>query len=161
MFIFFGTLWIFFQDKLSKKILSWIASILGIAFGPLNLCIIFLHSTFEIHMIFNILAPLSLNLAVILYTILYFLDPKIPKINRYSFLVLSIFAVSYSVLVGVSSGIIGGKFEMIVHRLGANILYFVTISVFIIQSFGFYFYLQKLYHNHNESSRENLHSTEL
>jgi hypothetical protein len=143
MFLFFGTLWIFFQDKLSTKIMSWIASILGIAFGPLNLCIIFLHSTFEIHMVFDILAPLTLNIAVILYTIIYFLNPKLPKINQYSFLALSIFAVSYSILVGISSGVIGGDFEKIVHRLGSNVLHFLTITIFLIQAFAIYFHLKK------------------
>jgi hypothetical protein len=143
MFLFFGTLWIFFQDKLSSKIMSWFASILGIAFGLLNLCIIFLHSTFKIHMVFDILAPLTLNIAVVLYTIIYFLNHKLPKINQYSFLALSIFAVSYSILVGISSGVIGGDFEKIVHRLGSNVLHFLTITIFLIQAFAIYFHLKK------------------
>ena len=142
MFFFFGTLWIFFQDKLSTKIMSWIASILGTAFGPLNVAIIFEHSTYQVHMLFNIFAPLSLNIAIIMYTIVYFLYRRLPKANQYSFLILSIFSVSYSVIVGVSSSV-GGLFEKIVHRLGANILYIVTMAVFLIQAFSIYFHLKK------------------
>ena len=144
MFLFFGTLWLFFQNKTSTKYMSWIASLFGIAFGPLNLCIIFVHSTQEIHMVFAILAPLSLNIAILLYTIIYLINRQLPKINRNSFIVLFIFSISYAVIAGISSFIIGGLFEKIVHRLGINLLNIVTVVVFIIQAFGIYFHLKNI-----------------
>lgn len=143
MTLFFGTFWVFFQQKISLKIIALIASLLGIAFGPLNIAIIYVHSTFEVHMIFDILAPLSLNLAILFYTIIMFIDVQLPKINRISFLILSIVAISYSVLVGISSGVIGGEFEKIVHRLGANLLYIITVTIFLIQAFSIYRDLKK------------------
>ncbi|MBN2156990.1 MAG: hypothetical protein JW776_13180 [Candidatus Lokiarchaeota archaeon] len=143
MTFFFGTLWIFFQNKTSMKYLSWIASMFGIFFGPLNIMIIFSHSTFELHMLFNILATLSLNIAVVLYTILYFINPQLPNLNRFSFLALSICAVSYCILVGIIAGI-GGVFNMITHRLGSNLLYAITMIVFMIQGVSIIFYLKQI-----------------
>jgi len=95
-------------------------------------------------MMFAILAPLSLNIAILLYTMIYFINRRLPKINRNSFIVLFIFSISYAIIAGISSFIIGGLFEKVVHRLGINVLNIVMIVVFIIQAFGIYFHLKNM-----------------
>ncbi|NHJ47972.1 MAG: hypothetical protein FK733_09305 [Asgard group archaeon] len=140
--IFFVALSFLFQDRRITKYLSIIGSFFGIIQGPFNALVIFSHVPFNIHMVFVIIAPLFQYLAVILYTIVYFIDRGLPKLNWYSFLVLSIAAILLSIFVGIASGI-GGDFNFITQRLGTNLFNFLGIIIYIIQGLSLYFYLKK------------------
>jgi hypothetical protein len=142
--LFFVTLCFFFQKRKITKSLSIIGSFFGIVQGPLFVLIIYLHSSFDIHMTIVIIAPLFQYLAVILYTIVYFIDRGLPKINLYSFLILAISSITLSIFVGIGSGI-GGSFNFITNRLGTNLFNFLSIIIYIIQGLSLYFYLKKPY----------------
>jgi hypothetical protein len=139
---FFITLCFFFQGKKSTRYLSIIGSIFGIAQGPLMILIIYLQQVpFDVHMTIVIIAPLFQYIAVILYTIAYFIDRNLPKINWYSFLVVSIAAITLSALVGIANRV-GGDFRFITNRLGTNLFNFLSIIIYIIQGVSLYLYLK-------------------
>ncbi|HUT82136.1 MAG TPA: hypothetical protein VMZ29_13120 [Candidatus Bathyarchaeia archaeon] len=142
---FFGALCFLFQRKRSTKYLSIIASLFGVAQGPLFAMIILLPASYEVHMTFVVLAPLFQYLAVILYTIVYLFDKGLPKVNVVSFLVLAITTIVFIIIVGIASGV-GGNFHYITNRLGTNLFNFISIIIYIIQGLGLFFYLKKTTH---------------
>ncbi len=139
---FFSTIWIFFQDTKPIKQLSWVATGISLLFGPFYICIFFVQANHHLHMFFDTIAPLSLNIAVIMYTIFYLIKKQLPKINQYSFLVLSICAVAYSVIVGVAEAV-GGDFKLYAHRLGSNMFFLFMFFIFLIQGIGYCIHLWK------------------
>jgi len=144
MIIFFSTIWVFFQNTKTMKYLSWIASLFGINFGPFYLAIIFIKTEYEFHMAFDAIAGLTLNISVIMYTILYFMQKNIPLINRYTFLVLSISSITYSIIVTTST-VLGGQFNLFVHRLGSNLFIIFSFGIFLFQGIGLSFEKNKKY----------------
>ena len=140
--LFFSALCFFFQSRRITKILSFFGLFFGIAQGPLNAVIIFHHSPFVMHMTFVVMAPLFQYLAVILFTIVYFIDGGFPKLNLYTFLFLSVISITFSVIVGIATSV-GGDFHFISNRLGTNLFNYLSIAIFIIQGLSLYFYLKK------------------
>ncbi|MHA1221641.1 MAG: hypothetical protein ACTSQB_07915 [Candidatus Heimdallarchaeota archaeon] len=139
----FGALSFLFHRKRSTKYLSLVGSFFGIIQGPLFALIIFLHNVaFEVHMTIVILAPIFQYLAVILYAIIYFIDGRLPKVTKYSMLMLAITSVIFAILVGIANGI-GGNFNYLTHRLGANLFNFLSVIIYIIQGVGLFIYLKK------------------
>ena len=135
MVLFFSILWVFFQTTKTMKYLSRIASIFGIFFGPFYFAIIFINVAPEFHMVFDTIAGLTLNISVIMYTILYFLEKRIPKINRYTFLILAISSITYSIIIAIST-VIGGEFQGFSHRLGSNLFIPFSFVIFLLQGIG-------------------------
>jgi hypothetical protein len=93
-------------------------------------------------MTYVIMAPLFLYLAVIIYSIVYFIDRGLPKLNQYSFLILAIASISLAVIAGVGSAV-GGEFHLIANRLGPNLFLLISLIVYLIQGISFYIYLGK------------------
>ena len=128
----------FFKERKLTKYLSWVAASFGIIQCPLNLTIFLERGTFEFHTIFMITGPLSLNLAVMFLTAVYFIDKRPPKISKYLFLTLSIVAIVFAILEGVAVSI-GGTFNHHFDRLGNTLFQYFMISIFIAQGVVFYF----------------------
>jgi hypothetical protein len=108
---------------------------------------------YEFHMIFMITGPLFLNLAVIIFTIIFFIDKRLPTISMYSFLSLSVIAILFSILVGVASTI-GGTFEAQFQRLGNTLFQYFLLFIFILQGVVFFIMVRKI----REKEREKLDS---
>jgi hypothetical protein len=132
----------FFQERTSTKILSFIALLFGVAQGPLNAMIIIHSSPFVMHMTFIIIAQLFQYLAVIMFTIVFFIDRKLPKLNLYSFLSLSIISIVFAIIVGFGP-VVGGDFHFITNRLGTNLFNYLSIIIYIIQGLSLFFFLKK------------------
>ncbi len=136
MILFFSTLIVFFKDHKIRKYFSWIASIFGVSFGPFYFGVIFLDTSHDFHMLFDTLSGLSLNIAVIIYTILYYIKNEFTRSIKYSFLILSIVSVTFSVIVAIGA-IVGGNFNLYAHRLGSNIFIIFTFLIFFVQGISF------------------------
>ena len=134
---FFLVLVTFFQGRKLTRYLSWIGTFFGVAQCPLNLIIFLERGTFEFHMIFVITGPLFLNIAVILYTVIFFIDKRPPKISKYSFLVLSIVAIIFAILEGVAASV-GGTFNARFDRLGNTLFQYFLVASFILQGIIFF-----------------------
>jgi len=142
--LFFSVFWIFFQERKATKYLSIIGSVFFvIVVGPLNFIIILVLRTNKFHMTIITITPLLLVLAVILYTIVFFMTEDIPKISKYSFLSLAILSVVYSIIVGSASAF-GGLFEYIAHRLGNSLLNYIVAVAYILQGIGAIIYINFL-----------------
>lgn len=89
------------------------------------------------------ITPLLLVLAVILYTIVFFMAADIHKISKYSFLSLAILSIVYSIIVGSASAF-GGLFEYIAHRLGNSLLNYIIAVAYIFQGIGAIIYINFL-----------------
>ena len=137
LMIFFIIQLPFFKDRKLTKYLSWVAVFFGIIQCPLNLIIFLERGTFEFHTIFMITGPLALNLAIIFYTVVFFIDRRPPKISKYSFLTLSIVAILFAILEGIAVSI-GGTFNHHFDRLGNTLFQYFLISIFIIQGVVFF-----------------------
>lgn len=132
MILFFTTLIVFIKEHKISKYFSWIASIFGVSFGPFYFAVIFLDTSHDFHMLFDTLSGLSLNIAVIIYTILYYIKNEFTRAIKYSFLILSIVSISFSVIVAIGA-IIGGNFDLYAHRLGSNVFIIFTFLIFLVQ----------------------------
>ena len=143
LMMFFSVIMIFFQGKANTKYLSWIGTFFGLSQGPINIIIFFERGTFEFHMIFVIMGPILLNLAIIIYTIIYFLDGRVPKLNKYSFLVLAISAIVFSIIIGIANSI-GGSFNAQTQRLGNTLFNYLSGITFIIQGIVFFLITKKV-----------------
>jgi len=141
--LFFSVFWIFFQKRKATKYLSIIGSVFAIVIGPLNFIIILVHRTNKFHMTIITITPLLLVLAVIFYTIIFFMTEDIPKISLYSFLSLATLSVVYSVIIGSASAF-GGLFEYIAHRLGNSLLNYIVAVAYILQGIGAIIYINFL-----------------
>ena len=142
MLIYFSIIWMLFQKEKKTKYLSIIGSFFGTVQIPLNLLIIFYHGSFKFHMTTLVIAPIALEFALILYTIVFFMEKEWSQISKYSLLVLSALAIIYSLIVAIASAI-GGEFEFIVHRMG-NMIFSILIAVtFILQGFRAYLSVKK------------------
>ena len=141
--LFFSVFWIFFQKRKATKYLSIIGSVFAIVVGPLNLIIVLVHRTNKFHMTIITITPLIIVLAVILYTVAFFMTADIPKISKYSFLSLAILSIVYSIIVGSASAF-GGLFEYVAHRLGNSLLNYIIAVAYILQGIGAIIYINHL-----------------
>ena len=141
LLLFFLILSTFFTQRKLTKYLSWLGTFFGVAQCPINLTIFLERGTFEFHMIFVIIGPILLNLAVMIYTAVYFVDNRLPKISKYLFLTLSILAICFSIIIGIANSI-GGTFNAQTQRLGNTIFNYLLVIVFILQGLVFYLILR-------------------
>ncbi len=142
LLLFFSLLLLFFQERKLTKYLSWVGTFFGIAQCPLNIIIFVYYGTYEFHMIFVIMGPLFLNLAVIFYTAVFFIDKRLPKMSKYSFLILSILAIAFSIIVGIADSI-GGTFNAQTQRLGNTLFNYLSIIIYIIHGAIFFLIVRK------------------
>ncbi len=142
LMMFFSVLLMFFQEKKKTKYLSWIGTFFGVVQGPINIIIFFERGAFEFHMIFVIMGPLLLNLAIMIYTAVFFIDKRLPKILKYSFLVLSIVAIVFSIIVGIAASI-GGTFNAQTQRLGNSLFNYLSVITYVLQGIIFFLIVRK------------------
>ncbi|MHA1407447.1 MAG: hypothetical protein ACTSSG_08715 [Candidatus Heimdallarchaeaceae archaeon] len=151
--IYFSLLWTFFRrEKKTIRVLSTIASVFGIIQGILYIAITFTRG--RVHMTILIIAPLLEFFAIIMYTIVFMKDSRFPKLNSYSFLILSIIAISYSIIVIIANAL-GGNFRFIVRRAGHTTFNYIVATGYFLQGLGLYFYIQNNVKIKNSSSSNN------
>lgn len=142
LLLFFSLLVLFFKERKITKYLSWVGTFFGVAQCPLNIIIFVYHGAYEFHMIFVIMGPLFLNLAVMFYTAVFFIDKRLPKISKYSFLILSIIAIAFSILVGIAASI-GGTFNAQAQRLGNTLFNYLSVLTYTLQGTIFFLLVRK------------------
>jgi len=141
--IFFSTLWLFFKEKKVTKILSSIGLILIVLAGVFYVGVICTIGMHPLHNTILIFAPLFEFLAIILYTIIIFRDKRFLNLNRYTFLVMSILAITYMIL-AISGALVRGDFNLLVQRLGHTIFNFTISTCYVLQGIGAYLSVKKM-----------------
>jgi hypothetical protein len=143
LIIFFSTLWLFFRDKKSTKLLSSIASSCIFFSAIFYIGIISTIGKMPIHMIMSSFAPLLEFTAIILYTIAIFIDSSFPALSKYVFLTMSTVAVIY-MFFAITGAIFKGNYNWLVQRLGHNIFHFLMFTFYLIQGIGAYLFVRSL-----------------
>ena len=143
--VYHSIIWKYFTKDKITKYLSIAGSFLGIAQAFLYIAVAYV----LVHPTHNKLigaAGTSLISAVILYTVAFFRQKNLPRINKWVFLIMLIIAFVYISLVVTG---------VLIHNSGgSNILYYTSQRIghtlfnwclkvtFIIESIGFYYYLR-------------------
>lgn len=143
LIIFFSILWLFFREKKVTKILSSIGSILVIFAGAFYIGVIYTIGMHPTHNTILIFAPLFEFLAIILYTIIIFRDERFLKLNRYTFLIMSLLSITYMIL-AISGALVRGDFNLLVQRLGHTIFNFTISTCYVLQGIGVFLSVKKM-----------------
>jgi hypothetical membrane protein len=134
----------FFQKRKSTKWFSIIGTVLGliqvVLYLTMALTPVDVNTIAHNRLIYS--SPAFLYSAILLYTILHFLDKDYPKINRFSFLTMSIVAVLLTITVIIGS-ILGEPLFTLSRRAGHTVFNFIVVILYGLQPIGAYFIVKK------------------
>jgi hypothetical membrane protein len=133
----------FFQKRKTTKWLSIIATTLGMIQAVLYIIMAFtpVDTKPVTHNRLIYSSPAFLYAAIFIYTIVYFLDKDFPKINRYSFLMMSIVSILLTLTVILGS-ILGDPLFTLSRRAGHTVFNFIVVILYGLQPLGAYFYVK-------------------
>ena len=130
--VFYSIIWRFFQKRRVTKWLSLGGTIMGIA----QACIYFVLTNkppdthFSAHKNLIYTAPAFLFAAILLYTIVFFIEKEFPRLNAYSYLVVIVIAILFTIAVAIGSVRQDAVFEAS-RRAGHTLFNFIITEIYI------------------------------